>query len=115
MDNKLNEALVMYDLKSPKACLIRHNENVTYKVIDGDKAYVLRIHQPADGFSLKMIHAGFDRLDLIKSEMEIISDLADNTGISLQHPVHNRDGNVVSILACGTPATLLEWVEGETL
>jgi len=115
MDNKLKEALGMYDLTSSKVDLIRHNENVTYKVTDGGNTYVLRIHQPADGFSLDMLHKGFGKLELIQNEMKAIINLACNTDILLQQPIYNGDGDFVAVLSCGTPVTLLSWVEGETL
>jgi len=115
MKHKLSQSLAQYNLKSPKASLIRHNENATYKITDSNKTYVLRIHQPTDGFSLEMLHAGFSKLSLIQNEVQIIDDLSKNTDILLQRPVYNLQGSTVSVLTCGTPATLLEWVEGETL
>lgn len=51
--NLLAEALNQYSFQHPQVKMIRHNENQTYQVIDGQNQYLLRIHLPIDGFSVE--------------------------------------------------------------
>lgn len=51
--NLLAEALNQYSFQQPQVKMIRHNENQTYQVIDGQNQYLLRIHLPIDGFSVE--------------------------------------------------------------
>lgn len=114
---QLDEALSMYTLASSEAALIRHNENVTYKVTDksAEKAYLLRIHCPVEGFSLGILRRDENSVTAVLDELEIISALKAGTDISVQAPIKNKKGELVSVLQDGTPVSLLEWVDGETL
>ena len=47
----LQQALELYPLNQATPELIRHNENMTYRIIDASKRYVLRIHKPIAGFT----------------------------------------------------------------
>jgi len=111
----VSEALRLFPLRQPAAELIRHNENMTYKVTDGDKRYVLRIHKPVKGFSLEMLGTVYSKAGLIRNELAILSVLRQDTAIPLQNPVAGGNGEVLQILADGTPVTLLSWVDGQTL
>ena len=42
------EALAHYNITSTEVELLRHNENLTYRV---GNEYLLQIHEPAEGFS----------------------------------------------------------------
>jgi len=111
----LHQALELYGLKGPKAEFIRHNENITYKIIDIDKKYVLRIHKPCDGFSLGIFNINDERIKLIQSELEIILALKNGTDLPMQMPIYGINGKLVQIISDNTPVILLEWVEGQKL
>ena len=113
--SRLEEALALYPLSSPKGELIRHNENMTFQVADGNGRYVLRIHQPVEGFSLEILRTGGDKRQAIQSEMELLSALKIGSPIPVQSPFPCSQGGLVATLADGTPVTLLEWIVGETL
>ena len=111
----------MYSLKRPQAELIRHNENMTYRLFDvdtdadADKNYVLRIHKSVEGFSTDIYNKSYRRIDLVQSELDIVSDLKNGTDLPIQTPVRSKSGRLVHALEDGTPVTLLEWVEGKTV
>jgi len=109
------QALSLYNLKQPQADFIHHNENMTYKITDAGKAYVLRVHKPVEGFSVDIFDTNHSKIERIQSELEIISGLRNNTTIPMQAPVAGTNGSLVQTLADSTPITLLEWVTGETV
>jgi Ser/Thr protein kinase RdoA (MazF antagonist) len=113
----IDEALSLYALSAPVAELVRHNENITYKITDSStgKTYLLRIHCPVDGFTLGILRPGADPAAFIRSELEIIKRLISETDMVLQTPVPGKNGDMVPTLSDGTPVTLLEWVDGVTV
>jgi Ser/Thr protein kinase RdoA (MazF antagonist) len=111
-EKMLYQALKLYDLKQPETEFIRHNENITYKITDIDKKYLLRIHKPIEGFSPNTL-TDYSHSELISSEIEIISALKNGTDLSVQTPISGLDGNFVQTILNNIPVTLLEWVEGE--
>ena len=53
MENKyLDEALSCYDIAVSDIVLLRHNENLTYRV---GNDYLLQIHEPVEGFYTEYI------------------------------------------------------------
>lgn len=115
MESCIREALGQYAFTDPQTEFIRHNENITYKITDGTKRYELRIHKPAEGFSLGIYKAGDSRTAYLESEMLLVGYAGGRMMSPLQKPVKNREGHYVSVLPDGTPATVLEWVEGDVL
>lgn len=115
MEELLKEALSRYPLVKPQARLIRHNENATWQVVDEAcaKTYVLRIHKPREGFSLKLM--GGSREDALAGEMRLLEALSSRGDIPVQTPVKNFEGAVVTELSGGVRATLLTWLPGENL
>ena len=109
------DALAHYSFDNPQVQFIRHNENITYKVVDGAKSFLLRIHQPIDGFDLSVLRFDSSLADLVEGEMSLLAYLADNCVVPVQKVVPNRHGQLVSYLADLTPVTVLEWITGETL
>lgn len=110
----LQEALAVYPLANPAAALIRHNENATWQVTDGEgKSYVLRVHQPREGFSQSLF--SMDKELALRGELRILAALNAHSGIPVQIPVKNRAGETLSKLSGGEFATLLTWLEGSTL
>lgn len=107
----LNEALARYGLEDCEAELIRHNENMTFRV--GGR-YLLRIHKHKVGFTTEPLYEGLDRSKLYESELAFIKHLK-SCGLNVQSPVPNKDGALVTRLSYGTPATVLGWFEGHTI
>jgi Ser/Thr protein kinase RdoA (MazF antagonist) len=96
VDNQLQEALSWYCFVDPDVVFIRHNENKTYKVRDQEHSYVLRIHQPVEGYSLGILAAGVSPLANIRHEMAVLEHLHTTSGLPLQQPVKNREGQRVT-------------------
>ncbi|MDE6128577.1 MAG: phosphotransferase, partial [Lachnospiraceae bacterium] len=76
--------------------------------------YVLLIQAHMEGYSLKLFEQGLAE-PLIHSEIELLLHLSETAPFPVQKPVPNRFGEYISILSCGVPAELLQWVDGETL
>ncbi|MDD4124747.1 MAG: phosphotransferase [Eubacteriales bacterium] len=110
----LKSALGIYDLENPSAILIRHNENMTYKVTDGENNYVFYIHKPTDGYSLGIFEKQ-NRSDMLYCELKMLSALAAGTDLIIQKPISTKNGELFAVLPGGIPVSLLKWVDGETL
>ena len=105
------EALAAYpgDLKDGRLTLLRHEQNVTYRVDSGGIRHVLRISRPD-------LHSA----DTIGSEMAWLAALASDTSVRVPAPVTARDG---ALVVAGThagvpearPCVLLRWVDGRFL
>lgn len=111
----ISEAIQYYNLKNCKTELIRHNENMTYKVMDENGQYVLRIHKPIEGFNLGFLRMDFNSVNLIKDEMRLLKHLTINSDLATQRVVDNIYGDSVTVLEDGTPVTMLKWIDGCTL
>lgn len=115
MDKLLKEALSYYSFENPEIIYLRHNENITYKIKDNEKNYVLRIHKPVDGFSLGILSNEGNMQKFIQSEMVLLEYLHKNAELEIQKPVRNKNLQLVSVLGDSTPVTVLEWIQGVTL
>ena len=60
----IQEALANYNINASEIELLRHNENLTYRV---GKDYLLQIHEPAEGFTADFFYDGFDRIEIYKA------------------------------------------------
>ena len=114
-DDYLQQALKLYPLERPTAELIRHNENMTFKVIDTTARYVLRIHKSVSGFANDAFFPDNYSRNKVQSELEIITALRDNTNLLMQSPMPGQNGNIVQALPEGSFVTLLKWVDGQTI
>lgn len=112
MDNPLQEALGWYSFVDPDVVFIRHNENKTYKVRDQEQSYVLRVHQPVEGYSLGVLATSALPFDNICHEMAVLEHLHATSGLPFQKPVKNRKGQRVTRLADGASVTVMQWIEG---
>ncbi len=110
----VEEALKNYDFEKTKISFIRHNENITCKVTADGNDYVLRIHSPMEGFSLKLFEHGSSE-KLIRGETELLLHLSKAALFPVQRPVKNKLGEYITFLSGEVPAQLLQWVEGKTL
>ena len=83
------DTLLKYGIENASLTLLRHNENLVWKVERSEGLYyVLRIHIPANGLSL--IH----RAEWLESEMMFLSELSENSDINVQKPIELRKVNM---------------------
>lgn len=111
----IEEALKNYDFVHPESFFIRHNENMTYEILDGDKKYLLRIHKASEGLDFSMCYGDIPRKVFIESEIELLRKLQDSQNVKIQHPIKNIAGEYVTRLESGDLVTVLSWLDGETL
>jgi Ser/Thr protein kinase RdoA (MazF antagonist) len=111
------KVLLQYSFIDPIIEFIRHNENITFKVINklDNKKYLLRIHKPiSEGFS-GLQHTR----DGLQAEMFFLREMGQKNILKVQRPVVNQKGELVTEYNSeqfGTSlATLLEWIDGSTL
>lgn len=115
MEKIVKEAIEQYEFRNPKLEFIRHNENITYKVIDEYDNYVMRVHKPVEGFSLGILQNDSNMSEYIESEMQLLNYFEKQMSTVIQEPLKNKFGNLVSVLKDGTFATVLKWVEGDAI
>lgn len=113
--NIASEALSNYHLSNPQAEFIRESENIVFSVKDGSKRYALRIRRPASGFDLSLFNAGMSPAELFAGEMEILRRLGERAPFPVQKPVPASDGSLFCILSDGSPAALMEWIDGKPM
>lgn len=104
------DTLLKYGIENASLTLLRHNENLVWKVEHSEGLYyVLRIHIPAKGLAL--IH----RAEWLESEMMFLSELSENSDINVQKPIRTKEGQyVIHLPLNGGFATLLSWLPGVT-
>ena len=113
-DTMAKRVLAHYDLSEPHISFIRHSDNVTYRVSTAEsKEYLLRIHIPitsamgSHGLNYRMVN----------SEVAWMSALSQETDLTIQKPIRNESGELVTRIprADGSTinATLLSWIQGE--
>lgn len=115
MDELALTALKPYNLTNPRLEFIRHNENMTYKVIDEEQCYVLRIHKHKSGADFSILGDDMYSFDSLSAEMQILCDINEKTDIQVQSPIQNIKGDYVSKTESGIPITLLSWRQGINL
>ncbi|MGE5654773.1 MAG: phosphotransferase enzyme family protein [Bacillota bacterium] len=118
VERLVQSAMQQYGFSDYQATFIRHNENITYSIVDcqTQRHYLLRIHQPIS-LNLWGIQHTFEGL---LSEFAFLVALQEATDLGLQHPVANTHGSFVTTIYDSDDGkailcTLLTWVEGETL
>ncbi len=111
MEQKYLEALSYYNITASEVVLLRHNENLTYRV---GKDYLLQIHEPVEGFSVEYIYEGFECIAVYKSEIAFQEHLK-KKGIQIRETIENCCGERVTKLCDGTLVTVSRWIEGESL
>ncbi|MCR5727012.1 MAG: phosphotransferase [Lachnospiraceae bacterium] len=109
--NYIQEALAHYNIIATEVELLRHNENLTYRV---GKDYLLQIHVPVDGFSAEFIYEGVDRIEIYKAELSFLAHLK-KQGLQIREAVENSNGELITKLLDGTYVTVSKWLEGESL
>lgn len=111
----IEEALMNYNFMHPETVFIRHNENMTYEISDGDEKYLLRIHKEAEGLDFSMSYGDTPRHIFIESEIELLRKLHDIGSIKIQYPIRNIAGEYVTHLESGDLVTVLSWLDGDNL
>lgn len=84
------KVLLHYSFIEPINEFIRHNENITFRVINkrDNRKYILRIHKPIfDGF-LGLQHTR----DGLQSEMVFLREIDQKNILKVQRPVVNQEG-----------------------
>ena len=109
--NYIQEALSHYNIAASEIELLRHNENLTYRV---GNDYLLQIHEPVEGFSADFIYEGVERIEIYKAELEFLAHLK-KQGMQIREAVENRHGELITKLQDGTYVTASKWLEGESL
>lgn len=115
-DHLVSLALQHYAITNFSSHFIRHNDNITFKIMNHDdhNCYVLRIHSPITS-GLQGVQHTFDG---INAEMLLLNHLNEQTSLALQQPIKNNNGNWISTIIDTENhrihlATLLSWKEGE--
>jgi Ser/Thr protein kinase RdoA (MazF antagonist) len=115
-DKLIENALSQYGIYDYNSVFIRHNENITFKIINNidQSNYLLRVHIPISP-GIQGIQHTFEGLI---GELEFLNSLADKTCLLLQQPVKNKNGSFVTTIIDSNStfcplATLLTWKEGE--
>ena len=111
----IKEAVKFYNFNESDATLIRHNENMTYKIENNTCKYLMRIHKPIEGFNLGLLQMGSDHKKQIEDEMTLLELISDISEIRVQKVIRNINNERVTTLNDGTFVTVLGWLEGETL
>jgi len=108
-------ALAWYGMQGHSLTFIRHSDTAAFKVERPDSgAYLLRIHVPV---TAAMGTHGADSI-AVASELLWLEALNQDTDLTLQKPVRNSEGALVtqvSTTETGKPVncTLLQWVDGQ--
>ncbi|WP_368915863.1 phosphotransferase enzyme family protein [Exiguobacterium acetylicum] len=114
-DKLVEKALENYGIIDFSSIFIRHNDNITLKINNNEdgNSYVLRIHSPITSGLYGVQHT----FEGINAELIWLSSLNKQTSLSLQQPIKNKKGNLVStIIDIETHSilleTLLSWKDG---
>jgi Ser/Thr protein kinase RdoA (MazF antagonist) len=104
-----------YPLHQPRLTFIRHSENITFRVRDGRKKYLLRLHKPRT----RNLEDLRQQPQAILSELQWMDTLHKEAGIAVPAVIPNRDGELVTLLALSPdeqpiPCSLLSWVDGRS-
>lgn len=109
-------ALRSYALHAPTLKLLGHHDTVAFHVTSDmtPEGFLLRLHRPVTQSFVGVRQ----RPDVIMSELLWLEALAHDTDLTIQQPIRNVEGNLVTEIALGAdsvPCTLLRWVQGDSL
>ena len=111
-DAMAQRVLAEYAFDKPQLAFLGHSDNVTYQVTTDSDTYLLRIHIP---ITITMGTHG-SKYEMVNSEVQWLQALARETNLTLQKPVSNRSGALVTQFSPDGDApincTLLSWVDG---
>ena len=107
----IQETLSYYNITAPEIELLRHNENLTYRI---GNEYLLQIHEPVEGFSTEFFYEGVERIEIYMAELAFQEHLK-KRGMQIREAVENCHGERITKLQNGTYVTVSKWLEGESL
>jgi Ser/Thr protein kinase RdoA (MazF antagonist) len=115
--NAATTILSNYAIPYTEITYLGHSENVTYRVQADTDTYLLRIHFPV---SSDFRSHEWRQPDVIASEFMWLQAVARDTQLIVPTPIQNQQGAfvtsvVVDGLAETLQATVLHWIEGESL
>ena len=106
--------LELYGLRPTRIDFIRHNENITFYVELSchHTPVVLRLHKPMMSGLVK----DFRTPRAVKSALEWMMAIADDTAIAVQKPIRSKEGELVGKVKDHNEETIhcsiLEWIDG---
>lgn len=115
MEFNYTEIFDWYSFENPRITFIRHSEHIIYLLEDYVNKYIVRIHQPIDGFSLDIHRRHFTDTEYINGEMNVLEELSSNSKLSVSKPIKNKEGKYVTYLKDATLVTVLSWIDGDDL
>src|SRR5579863_5453428 len=106
------QALKSYALHNPQITFLRHNENLTFHVSDHGQgaSYLLRLHFPLNENFKEPFKGMRQQPAALASELLWLEALHRDTPLTVQQPVRNISGSLVTLIQVGTttiPCTLL--------
>lgn len=112
----VNEVLLHYSLVNPVAELIRHNENMTFKVIQqgAEDTYLLRIHKPITA-NMQGVH---NTREAIQSELALLQGWSAHSPFPVQIPVPNINDELITAIWINHETvycSILKWLDGEAV
>lgn len=110
------KVLLNYPFIDPVVELIRHNENITYKVIDeaSEDTYLLRMHKPIT----KNMEGVHNTREGIQSELKHLLAWSSYSKLPAQTPVPNLNGELVTTIVNESEdvhCSVLTWIDGDTM
>ncbi|WP_245599890.1 phosphotransferase enzyme family protein [Paenibacillus harenae] len=115
-EESVKELLQQYGINQPTVVWLKHSGNRTYKVTDSadGKDYLFRIHQPVTANMEGVQHTRSG----LQAELQLLKDIAAETLLTVQMPVRNRSGSVLTEITEGSRpliCSLLTWIDGREL
>jgi Ser/Thr protein kinase RdoA (MazF antagonist) len=113
----IKDILVEYGVDPAQITLLRHNENITYKVIDHStsKSYLFRVHTPIT----KNLGGSQHAREGISLELKLLQNITHHSKHLVQTPIQNSSGDLFTELNYldnqTTYCSLLTWIEGRNL
>ncbi|MNW48745.1 Stress response kinase A [compost metagenome] len=110
------EVLLQYSFTDPIVELIRHNENITYKLTEkgSEETYLLRMHKPIT----KNMQGVQNTREAILSELEYLITWSSHSELPVQNPVPNQNDELVTTVIVEDEevhCSVLKWIFGETM
>jgi len=112
----VNEVLLQYSFVDPVVELIRHNENITYKLVEkgSEDSYLLRIHKPITA-NMQGVQ---NTQQAIHSELVFLLAWSAKSHLPVQAPVPNISGDLVTNVCIDNEkfnCSILKWIKGNIL
>lgn len=92
-DQYLGDIMSKFSINNYTMTFLKHNENLTYKVIDSltGKAYLLRIHRPFTSNFTGPQHT----LEGLQSELQLLIHIKEKTSLVVQTPIRSNSSDFI--------------------